>query len=189
MSDEDINRELSVKEMKEWLISLGISANALGNHVETLYYDHGFTDKASLIGISKNDLNEVNDSIRDEGAKLPVALRNRLVANLALKKQPLPVVATDLAAINEQIQAFNPALEFAKKEMEEATDHKPMSAASFGFAKLLLEGYQISVETDEPCMDPGPGDEANPTPYEWKVETKDGDTIKKGEHQWTPEAM
>ena len=73
--------------------------------------------------------------------------------------------------------------------MEEATDHKPMSAASFGFAKLLLEGYQISVETDEPCMDPGPGEEANPTPYEWKVETKDGGTIKKGEHQGTPEAM
>ena len=73
--------------------------------------------------------------------------------------------------------------------MEEATDHKPMSAASIGFAKLLLEGYQISVETDEPCMDPGPGEEANPTPYEWKVETNDGDTIKIGEHQGTPEAM
>jgi len=73
--------------------------------------------------------------------------------------------------------------------MDEKTYHKAMSTASLLFAKLLLEGYQIAVETDEPCMDPGPGEEANPTPYEWKVETKDGDTIKKGEHQGTPEAM
>lgn len=59
MNDEDINRKLTIEEMKAWLISLGISENNLGNHVETLYNNHGFTDKASLIGISKDDLKEV----------------------------------------------------------------------------------------------------------------------------------
>ena len=94
-----------------------------------------------------------------------------------------------VAAINDKLEDFRPALEFAKNKMEEATDHQSMSVASLGFAKLLLEGYQISVITDEPCMDPGPGEKANPTPHNWEVETKDGTTIKKGEHQGTPEAM
>lgn len=106
MSAEDINRELSLEEMKEWLVGLD------GNHLETLY-DNGFTDKASLLGLTMGALTEVNDSIKHKKGKLPVPFRSRLLANLALKKQPLPIVATGrlyISSICSLLNLFNSSL-------------------------------------------------------------------------------
>ena len=83
-------------------------------------------------------------------------------------------------------EAYKPALDFARQQLEAKTEHKAMSAATYEFARLLLSGMNIYVEIDAPNIETG--SIADPSPYVWEVETKNIEIVKKGEHQGTPGA-
>lgn len=83
-------------------------------------------------------------------------------------------------------EEYKPALLFAKQQYEAKTEHKAMSVASYEFARLLLSGMNINVEIDTPNNEAG--STTDPSPYNWTVETKDNEIIKKGEHPGTPGA-
>lgn len=83
-------------------------------------------------------------------------------------------------------EAYKPALDFAKQQLQAKTVHKAMSIASYQFARLLLWGFRIEVEVDAPNSELGSS--ADPPSYSWTVETTANETLNIGEHQGTPRA-
>lgn len=63
--------------------------------------------------------------------------------------------------------AYQPALEFAKKQMEEHTEKKSFSTAGYTFARLLLSERGILVRTKPVNLENGDGPE--PPSFDWTV--------------------
>ena len=81
---------------------------------------------------------------------------------------------------------YQPALEFAKKQMEEHTEKKSFSTAGYTFARLLLSERGIQVRTHNVNIEHGKGPE--PPSFDWTVTTKDNESVRPGEHYKTPQA-
>ena len=76
--------------------------------------------------------------------------------------------------------AYQPALEFAKKQMEEHTEKKSFSTAGYTFARLLLSERGVFVRTKAVNLENGDGPE--PPSFDWTVITNDKNSVRPGEH-------
>ena len=83
--------------------------------------------------------------------------------------------------------AYQPAMEFVKKQMEEHTERRSFSKAGYSFARSLLGERGIYVRANTVNIEHGEGPEL--PPFSWTVTTQGNESVRTGEHYKTPKAM
>ena len=105
--------------------------------------------------------------------------------------QPLIVVAPAPKQKDDR-QEEDPRLQkvvaFVEAEMDDRTKNKPMSEASQNWAETILAAYGIKHDRLKMVV-PDLGSSQDPQPYQWTIQTDQGETWDKYEHRGTPGAL